>query len=54
MFVYVARGPEDSDARRFLSRTIVERFCAAWDMLDCVNDPFVGIGVAAPVAMAEL
>ncbi len=33
---------------------MVDKFCAAWDMLDWLNAPFVGMGEAAPVAMAEL
>lgn len=54
MFVYVATGPFDIEARRFLSRTIVDRFSAACEMLDCVNAPFIGMGVAAPVLGAGL
>ena len=54
MLVYVAMGPEDREACRFFSRTIVDRFFVACVILDCVDAPFDGSGVAASVAMAEL
>ena len=54
MLVYVAIGPVDKDAWRFLSRTIVDRFWAACDMLAWVDEPLVCMGVTAPVSIAEL
>lgn len=53
MFVYVATGPEDMEACKFLSNTNVDKFCAAWAMFGCERVPFVGSGVAAPVPIAE-
>ena len=50
----MATGPDESDACRFRSSTIVDKFCAACEMLECVKVPMDGTGVAAPVSMAEL
>ena len=52
--MYVAIGPVDKEAWRFLSRTIVDRFWAACDMLACVDEPLGCMGVTAPVSIAEL
>ena len=52
--MYVAIGPVDKDAWRFLSSTIVDRFWAACDMLAWVDEPLFCMGVTAPVSIAEL
>ena len=53
MFVYVATGPADIAACMFLSKTNVERFCAACAMFGCV-EPELGSGVPASVIMADV
>jgi hypothetical protein len=53
MFVYVGTGPDDIEACKFLSRTRVDRFCAACAIFGCDNAMFEGIGVTAPVPKAD-
>jgi hypothetical protein len=52
MLVYVAAGPLVKAALLFLSKTRVERLCAACAMFGCKLVPLVGVA-APPVAITE-